>query len=432
MTSQLQRLNYLLKTKDWSIISSNNIDDKFFSEYKNEFNFIKNHYETYKTRPDQLTFLNVFPDFQLTDVNEPASYLLEQLYKDRNTEYLAYTFNQIKHRLEAGDTDKATDYFRKATENIHIGAAVTSHDFAADTSRFDQYLEMSKDKSKYYISTGFKELDKLIYGIDRRNELRLIAARPGQMKTWTLLKMAVSAAVQGLKVGLYSGEMDKNKCFYRMDTLLNHFNNAAIRHGDLFIEKDYMAYRNNLKDRLKGGAIKVITPNDIAGPANVGALQAFIEKDKLDILFVDQYSLLEDSSGARQPFERVANISKARKNLQVRKQIPIVAVSQMNRTKLGDGSDDSIQDVSQIAMSDRLGQDATCVIMLSRKDDDKLVLNLVKLRDGASDKKLTYHVDINVGRFDFIDTDNTAADPTPVEDEMQNFKADDGNGLSVF
>ena len=217
-----------------------------------------------------------------------------------------------------------------------------------------------------------------------------------------------------------------------MDTLLNHFNNAAIRHGDLFIEKDYMAYRNNLKDRLKGGAIKVITPNDIAGPANVGALQAFIEKDKLDILFVDQYSLLEDSSGARQPFERVANISKARKNLQVRKQIPIVAVSQMNRTKLGDGSDDSIQDVSQIAMSDRLGQDATCVIMLSRKDDDKLVLNLVKLRDGASDKKLTYHVDINVGRFDFIDTDNTAADPTPVEDEMQNFKADDGNGLSVF
>ena len=44
---QLQVLNYLITSKDSSLISLNNLSDDYFSEYKNEFNFIKHHLETY-------------------------------------------------------------------------------------------------------------------------------------------------------------------------------------------------------------------------------------------------------------------------------------------------------------------------------------------------------------------------------------------------
>ena len=148
-----------------------------------------------------------------------------------------------------------------------------------------------------------------------------------------------------------------------------------------------------------------MTPNDIAGPATVAALRAFVDKEHLEILFIDQYSLLEDTSRAQSGHERVANISKAVKNLQVMKRIPIVSVAQMNRTK----NDDGEKDTTQIGLSDRIGQDATCVIMLDREreyldeqktqvKDDKLIMDITKSRDGGTGK-LVYKANFNTGKF---------------------------------
>ena len=39
-----------------------------------------------------------------------------------------------------------------------------------DTSRYDRYLDRAQNKDKYYISTGFPELDRMIGGIDIQNE----------------------------------------------------------------------------------------------------------------------------------------------------------------------------------------------------------------------------------------------------------------------
>ena len=53
--------------------------------------------------------------------------------------------------------------------------------------------------------------------------------------------------------------------------------------------------------------------------ATVSQLRAFIEKENLDILFVDQHSLLEDERHGKTPVEKAANISKSLKALQVLK-----------------------------------------------------------------------------------------------------------------
>ena len=63
MTSQLQVLNKILQTKDYSFILLNSLDEGYFYNYKAEFKFIKKHYETYGTVPDQMTFAQAFPDF---------------------------------------------------------------------------------------------------------------------------------------------------------------------------------------------------------------------------------------------------------------------------------------------------------------------------------------------------------------------------------
>ena len=410
MTSQLQVLNKVLQTKDFSLIELNNLTEDFFFNYKAEFNYIKNHYEKYQSVPDKLTFISIFPEFDIIEVTEPDNYLIEQLYKDYNSSFIASRFNQIKKLIEEDKTDEAVAYLVNSVDNLHQGSAIQSHDLLSDTSRYDRYLERVANHDKYYIRTGFPELDNIIGGLDRENENMVIAARTGIGKTWTLLIMAAAAVQQGLRVGIYSGEMSVDKVGYRIDTIIGGINNNIITRGiDTSVQMQYKNYLENLKKGIYSkdgrGALKVLTPNDIAGPATVAALRAFVDKEHLEILFIDQYSLLEDTSHTQSSHERVANISKAVKNLQVMKRIPIVSVAQMNRTK----NDDGEKDTSQIGLSDRIGQDATCVIMLDREreyldeqktqvKDDKLIMDITKSRDGGTGK-LVYKANFNTGKF---------------------------------
>ena len=441
MTSQLQVLNKVLQTKDFSLIELNNLTEDFFFNYRAEFNYIKNHYEKYQTVPDKLTFINIFPEFDIIEVTEPDNYLIEQLYKDYNSSFIASRFNQIKKLIEEDKTDEAVAYLVKSVDNLHQGSAIQSHDLLTDTSRYDRYLERVANHDKYYIRTGFPELDNIIGGLDRENENMVIAARTGIGKTWTLLIMAAAAVQQGLRVGIYSGEMSVDKVGYRIDTIIGGINNNVITRGiDTSVQMQYKDYLENLKKGMYSkdgrGALKILTPNDIAGPATVAALRAFVDKEHLEILFIDQYSLLEDTSHAQTGHERVANISKAVKNLQVMKRIPIVSVAQMNRTK----NDDGEKDTTQIGLSDRIGQDATCVIMLDREreylddkktqvKDDKLIMDITKSRDGGTGK-LIYHANFNTGKFILVNPD-VKTDPNRYEVEEPETRYD-GNGEVQF
>jgi replicative DNA helicase len=423
MLSQCQTLNKIITKKDFSLVSLNNLTEDYFFNYRAEFNYIKKHYDTYRNIPDAHTFLNQFPDFDLFEVNEPDNYLIEQLVKDYNQSYLAQRFNGIKKMLENDDVSGAMQYFLGSVDNLRQGTSMTCTNIMEDISRYDRYIDMEVNKCKYFISTGFKELDKIITGIDRRNENMVIAARTGVGKSWLLLAMAAAASRQGLAVGIYSGEMSVDKVAYRIDTLIGNIDNKKISRGELFYKDHYKNYLDSLKCS-KYGPIKVLTPNDIAGPATVDALQAFIEKEHLDILFIDQYSLLEDTSRAKVAHEKVANISKAVKNLQVLKQIPIISVSQMNRTK----NEDKTQDTTQIALSDRIGQDATIILMLDKQESEdpahkgshKVTLNLVKSRDGGDGRKLDYLWDFNTGIYKYISNSNDGVTSEEDFEELEN------------
>lgn len=399
---QLQFLNKLLDTKNSSLITLNNLTSDYFSNYRKEFNFILNHLREYNSIPDKETFLNVFPDFELINVTENDNYLLEELFKDYKENALVDTFNKVRDLMLAGKSEEALNVYKNSVDKIAIsGTALQCVDLLKDTSRYDRYLEKTKNIDKYYISTGFKELDNILGGWDRQEELATIVARTNNGKSWLLLKCATAAIEQNLNVGIYSGEMSADKVGYRIDTLLSHISNGSLTHGNNNVVQDYNKYIAQIKNRYTG-SLKVLTPNMIQGPAGVTALRAFIEKENLDILFVDQHSLLEDDRKAKNPVERASNISKDLKNLQVLKQIPIIAVSQLNRTKNEDGSE--LLDSSMVSQSDRISQDSTCLIGITRdkKDNSLFKIHIIKSRDSVNGKILSYLVDLDKGKFTYI------------------------------
>lgn len=400
--AQVQVLNKILDTKDFSLVILNNLTEDYFFLVKAEFNYIKHHYETYNTVPDSETFINVFKDFDRFTVTEPDSYLLERLSEDYQHQHMATAFNSVAKLLNEGKVDEASAAFKKAFENMKVSAALNSVDILKDTSRYETYVERTKDFNKYYVTTGFAELDNIIGGWDRLEDYVIFAARPGVGKSLCGLVAAIAAAKAGLRVGMYSGEMSTNKVGYRADSLIGHLSSGYLNHGNISIQSEYERYMAALPSMFTG-TLKVITPKDIGGPATVGILRAFIEKEHLDLLVVDQVSLVKDQNHGKTDREAMANISRDLKLLQVAKQIPIIAVSQLNRTKNEDANDDSIS-TSMISTSDRLDQDATIVIGISKdkKDPNIMTLQIVKNRDGRVGDRLSYYWDFSRGECHYI------------------------------
>ena len=375
--------------------------------------------------PDKESFLSKFPDFDVLIVNEPDSYLIDELYRDRNKRFLANTFNQVRKLLQEGKTDEAMTLYTNAAQDTTKAVHLDSVDILRDVTRYENYVQKCNDFSKFYIKTGFPELDELIGGWDRNEELATIVARPGVGKSWTLLKCAIAALEQGLRVGIYSGEMSEHKVGYRFDTLVSHISNTSIIHGNSSIQNDYKLHIDSLTERYKG-CLKVLTPAMINGPAGVTALRAFIEKENLDILCIDQHSLLEDDRKARNPVEKASNISRDLKNLQVLKKIPIIAVSQQNR-----GDTENGPSTANVAQSDRISQDSTVIIFLEQKDGI-LTLNLVKSRDSGNGKKIHYAYDFDKGIFTYMPEESDPLSNEHCEDLRRDFENEVVQGDNVF
>ena len=243
---QLQVLNKLLTEQDSSLLILNDIDESFFSDYTNEYKFIKQHLDLYGKIPDVITFLDKFPNFDIIKVSEDSNFLIDELYRDKNKRFLAKIFNKVRNLLNEGKTDEAMQIYMNAQSEVASAKHLDTVDILKDTSRYDAYLDRCNDYNKFYIKTGFPELDEIIGGWDRQEELATIAARTNMGKSWLLLKCAIAAMEQGLTVGIYSGEMSERKVGYRIDTLISHISNSGIIRGNRELQNTYKKFIDSL------------------------------------------------------------------------------------------------------------------------------------------------------------------------------------------
>lgn len=407
---QLQVLIKILDTKDASFIIQNGLTVDYFSEYKEEFNFIKAHLDTYNVIPDKTTFFAQFPHCDNIVVTEPAEYLLTALRNDYKSRFLAKTFNSIKTKVMNGDVDGAMSIFSQSFNQASKTTNLEAVDILKNTQdRYQAYLDRCVDFNKYYISTGFPELDEILGGWDRTEELVTIAARTNVGKSWMLFKMAAAAVEQNLRVGIYEGEMTERKVGYRLDTMFSHISNSGLIRGKDDLQVSYKKFLEELQSKHPDATCMVLTPSRLGRAAGVNDLRAFIEKYDLDILFVDQRSLLMDDRRAKNPVEVAANISQDLKILQTLKKIPIITVSQQNRSSTENGVG-----TEHIAQSDRISQDSTIIIFFEQDKEHRLLtMSLAKSRDSERGVKLQYAFDFDHGIFEYIPAEaEDGANPT--------------------
>lgn len=429
---QLQILNKVLNTKDFSIIADNNLTSDYFMEYLPEFTYIKEHIEKYGTTPDQATIVSKFPEFELIEVCETDGYLLDTIREEHLYSKSIPIFNKYTELLKS-DANKATEYLLNEIPRLNLNYELGGVDIVKNAKeRYQHHLDRKLHVDKWFMSTGLDELDQQIAGISKEEEYMVIFARTNQGKSWILGKMFTHLWETGHNVGYISPEMSAMNIGYRFDTLHGHFSNRGLMNGSNVIDaKEYEKYINDLAE--KDNKFIVSTPKDFDRKITVSKLKNYIKKYNLDALAIDGITYMTDERYKRgdNKTTTLTNISEDLITLSVELGVPVIVVVQSNRDGAYDKESEGTPELEHIRDSDGIAQNATKVISI-RQTKYGLEIGIKKNRFGAVGGKLLYNWAIDTGEFSFMPSYDDA-EPYGVTDmKVQNIRKSYTDKEDVF
>ena len=397
---ELQILSKCLAVGNIDIIETNQLSEDYFLEYKDERNFIVEHFKEYGNTPDTATFLSKFPDIELVEVNESDKYLVETIQE----EYLYYRSVPVVQKIAdllKTDANAAAEYMLTATKQLQPNYNLGGIDIIANAqARFDEFVERKTKQDEWFFTSGFPELDDMIHGIQRGEELLVLFARTNQGKSWVLEKMCTHIWQLGFNVGYISPEMGASSIGYRFDTLYNKMDNKALMWGkDEVDDTDYENYITELKK--KKNKFIVATPSDFDRRITVTKLKKWIKQYDLHAIAIDGITYLSDERGYRNDNKTTSltNISEDLMSLSMEMKVPVLAVVQANRGGVVDNDTEELPELESIRDSDGISHNASKVISLRVNKTGDLLMQIKKQRNGSVGGKLAYHWNANVGEF---------------------------------
>src|SRR3990167_7487555 len=210
------------------------------------------------------------------------------------------------------------------------------------------------------IKTGYVDVDNLIGGF-RRSDLVIVAARPSVGKSALALGMAEAMALAGLVVLMFPIEMNIEGVSSRLVAGRARVESAAIERG-LASAGEYARWADasgafeGLPLRFQGSATTL---------AEIAAWRRRAQQEEgLGAVIVDYLQLLVSDDPRVKTETAIASISKGLKRLAKELNVPVIALSQLNRAS--ESRTDKRPHLSDLRSSGALEQDCDLAILLHR------------------------------------------------------------------
>lgn len=195
--------------------------------------------------------------------------------------------------------------------------------------RLDELVKQDNDVTG--VSTGFNDLDKKTSGL-QRSDLIIVAARPSMGKTTFAMNLCENAMMmQDKPVLVFSLEMPAEQIMMRMLASLSRVDQTKIRTAKL-ADTDWVKLQQTMqnlhkKDNLFIDDSSGLTPMDLRTRARKLAR----EKGGLSMIMIDYLQLMRVPSLSDNRTLEIAEISRSLKALAKELEVPVVALSQLNR-----------------------------------------------------------------------------------------------------
>jgi len=234
----------------------------------------------------------------------------------------------------------------------------------------------NKNISTFSVPTSFYELDDMLGGF-QKSDLIIIAARPSMGKTAFALSVARNAAIEHkVPIAVFSLEMSTIQLATRLISAEARINAHSVRTGKFKAEEGAKISRTVHK--LSKAPIYI---DDTPG-LNVLELRAKARRLKTEkhigMIIIDYLQLMSGSFRAESREREISVISRSLKGLAKELDIPVVALSQLNRAV--EQTSDKRPMLSHLRESGSIEQDADVVLFLYRPE----VYDIEQYPDGDS------------------------------------------------
>lgn len=390
-------------------------DSSYYSVFKPHIEYILEHKSKHGKVPDVFTFQAhcsavLDGDVELVKVNEPLTYLINELKRNKQAILLRETFNTVKE-LGPEDVEDAWRYINQQCKKSADLDSTQPLDIVKDAhKRSAEIVEFSKQSR---IPTGFDEIDKVMYGgLSTVEELLVIVARTNTGKSWVGTKMMESAQRNGFPVLYYSPEMQGAYLGTRFDTWRGHFENSKLYQGKY--DEKYYSYLKELSSEETSAYIledKDVSDNSV----DVDKIENLVTQLSIKLVIIDGLSYMEDSRSGKgeKDYTKYKNLCADLFRLSKQHGCAVVVMMQANRESKENKDDkgEVFPNIYNIEGSDHPGRIATQVFAM-RQIFDKHVLDirLEKSRMANNQKpEFSYSWDINTGTMQYIPGDQDDA-----------------------
>jgi replicative DNA helicase len=279
--------------------------------------------------------------------------------------------NSAEHIVELGyneqeELDSVFDRAQHAILNVGY-AAKKSFVHLKDTlteawERFDKLHKSGTELRG--VPTGFRDIDAKLSGF-QKSDLIILAARPSVGKTSLALDIARNAACNhGKSVGIFSLEMSSQQLVDRMLASESKVDSWHLRTGKIKADDDFARLRDAI-DRLAQAPIFI----DDEPSNNITKMKAVARKLKaergLDMIIVDYLQLMIPRKESDSLVQQVTEISRSLKGMARELDVPVLALSQLNRNVEQRGGKPRLSDLRD---SGSIEQDADVVMFIHRED----------------------------------------------------------------
>ncbi|OGI42346.1 MAG: replicative DNA helicase [Candidatus Muproteobacteria bacterium RBG_16_65_31] len=215
------------------------------------------------------------------------------------------------------------------------------------------------------VPTGFTDLDNMTSGLQAA-DLIIIAGRPSMGKTSLAMNIAENAAVgHKLPVAVFSMEMPGTQLAMRMMASLGRINSHRVRTGKL--DDDDWPRLTSAVSLLNEAPI-FIDDTPAITPLELRARARRIKREHgLSLIIVDYLQLMQSSDGNNENrATEISNITRALKGLAKELDVPVVAMSQLNRSL--ESRTDKRPVMSDLRESGSIEQDADVIFFIYRDE----------------------------------------------------------------
>ena len=376
-------LSSVVQSGEHQQLAKHGITAQMFHVHQDEAAWMERYISKNGKAPSRQAIRQVFPDFVLYRVDD-TSHWCEEVRREHRRASLVDLVNNALDLVDAQDEDSALAALETGLTSIRASSQGVRNDFDVFDDWEQVYDTVSARVDKVRTSgwagipSGFKTLDDITGGF-QPGWFGVIAARLGEGKTWTGVRMGFHAAITGHRVSYFSLEQPKLQIAMRVHAFGSKvyskevFNPMSLNRGTGFDIQQYRRFLQDMQKKRGSGNFKI---NDTArGRVTPSTIAAVIELDQPNIVFIDYLTLLGTTSD---DWRGTAKLSADIQSLAQRYDIPIVALSQVNRLGIGKEPPGA----ESLSQADAIGQDADLVMTQKQMSRHVMKHRLAKFRHG--------------------------------------------------